>query len=109
MTTTHTGYDAVAVRQAVDTLQCAVVDPQVGREVVSLAHQIIKQAQVAAPLIVSQWIDSYLEALSSARDRCDVVAAVLHLAQHFKLPLPERPLALGEQGRLFESTSFTDK
>jgi hypothetical protein len=102
MTTTHTGYNAVAVRQAVETLQVAVVDPQVGHEVVSLAHQIIKQAQPAAPLVVSQWIDSYLVALSNARGGCDVVAAVHRLAQHFKLPPPEPPLTVWEQGRLFK-------
>ena len=102
MTTTHTGYNAVAVRQAVETLHVAVVDPQADRQVVSLAHQIIKQAQPAAPLVVSQWIDSYLVALSNARDRCDVVFAVQRLAQHFKLPPPEPPLTLWEQGRLFK-------
>ena len=36
MTTTHTGYNAVAVRQAVETLQYAVIDPQADRKVVSL-------------------------------------------------------------------------
>jgi hypothetical protein len=102
MTTTHTGYNAVAVRQAVETLQVAVVDPQVGHEVVSLAHHVIKQAQLAAPLVVSQWIDSYLVALSNARGGCDVVAAVQRLAQHFKLPPPEPPLTVWEQGRLFK-------
>ena len=102
MTTTHTGYNAVAVRRAVETLQCAVVDPQVGREVVSLAHRIIKQAQPAAPLVVSQWIDHYLQELLNAGDACDVVAAVQRLAEHFKLPPPEPPLIVWEQGRLFE-------
>ena len=101
MTTTHTRYNAVAVRQAVETLQCAVVDPQADREVVSLAHHVIKQAQPAAPLLVSQWIDSYLMALSNARGGCDVVLAVQCLAQHFKLPPPEPPLTVWEQGRLF--------
>ena len=102
MTTTNTRHNAVAVRQAVETLQCAVVDPRVDGEVVSLAHQIIKQAQHAAPLVVSQWIDSYLEALSNAGGGCDVVAAVQRLAQHFKLPPPEPPLTVWEQGRLFK-------
>lgn len=102
MRTTHTGYNAVAVRRAVETLQCAVVDPQADREVVSLAHQIIKQAQPAAPLVVSQWIASYLVALSNARGGCDVVLAVQRLAQHFKLPPPQPPLTVWEQGRLFK-------
>lgn len=103
MTTTHTGYNAVAVRRAVETLQYAVVDPQADREVVSLAHQIIKQAQPAAPLVVvSQWIDTYLQELSNACNGCDVVAAVHRLAQHFKLPPPDPPLTVWEQGRLFK-------
>lgn len=101
MTTTHTGYNAVAVRRAVETLQYAVVDPQADREVVSLAHQTIRQSQPAAPLVVSKWIDTYLQELVNAGGGCDVVAAVQHLAEHFKLPPPERPLAVWEQGRLF--------
>lgn len=102
MTTTHTGYNAASVRQAVETLQCAVVDPQADRQVVSLAHQIVKQAQLLAPLVVSQWIDNYLEAMANPCGECDVVAAVQRLAQHFKLPPPEAPLTVWEQGRLFK-------
>lgn len=101
MTTTHTRYNAVAVRQAVETLQCAIVDPHVACLVVSLAHQTVRQSQPAAPLVVSNWIDTYLQELVNARGGCDVVAAVQHLAEHFKLPPPERPLAVWEQGRLF--------
>jgi hypothetical protein len=101
MRTTHTGYNALAVRRAVETLQRAVIDPHVGREVVSLAHQIIKQAQPAAPFVVSQWIDTYLQELLNAGGGCDVVAAVQRLAEHFKLPPPEPPPPVWEQGRLF--------
>jgi hypothetical protein len=101
MRTTQTGYNAVAVRRAVETLQCAVIDPHVGREVVSLAHQIIKQAQPVAPVVVSQWIDTYLQELRNAGGGCDVVAAVQRLAEHFKLPPPEPPPPVWEQGRLF--------
>lgn len=101
MTTTHTAYNAGAVRQAVQTLQCAIVDPHLAPQVVSLAHQTIQQSQPAAPLVVSQWIDTYLQELMHAGGGSDVVAAVQRLAEHFKLPPPGPPLAVWEQGRLF--------
>lgn len=102
MTTLHAHYNAVSLRHAIETLQRAVVDPEADGEAVSLAHQNIQQARLVAPPVVSQWIDTYLESLSNAEGGSDVTAAVQRIAEQFKLPLPERPLTVWEQGRLFE-------
>ncbi len=102
MTMTHTRYNAVTIRQSVETLQCALVDPQLDCGRVALAHAVIRQAHATAPPIVAPWIDTYLKALSHAREGSDVVAAIGLLAQRFKLPTPERPPTIPVQGRLFD-------
>ena len=89
------------LRTAIETLQRALLDPDADADLVEAAHTTIKNAQASSAPIVARWITDYLHGIASGTGVNDVQQAVVDLARNFKLPSPDTPPRIGEQGTLF--------
>jgi len=90
------------IRAAVATIHHAVYDPDASPDKTTRAHSILIRASRTTTAPVSDWLDAYLDADTTANGHLSVRAAVDQLAQHFKLPPERHGPPPGTQGTLFD-------
>lgn len=94
--------DVGDLRQAVETLLFAIGDPEADRTELAAAHRTVLSATSWAAPVIARWVETFVADIAQAEGPADVERAVLDLSRNFKLPVPRRVAAFGEQGVLFD-------
>lgn len=92
--------DTTQIRTAVAVIHNGVYDADACPIKIAAAHALLARARNTCASPVSGWLNTYLDADTTAHGPLAFRAAVNDLAQHFKLPPITNAPNVGEQGQL---------